>query len=177
MGICGRPSRNHSMSSTTSHRTRLVVAAAILASLSLGLYLGRVQSSASDSPSSLFRHLGNLRQPADLCGDHACLEFSNGLRMVDAHVKHITGIWDLVEGLGPAEVIRFHPTRQRSVQPDLRRSTEHSPRLASDMDYPYGVLTDDTSQVFIRRYVATPPVAVSVLMFLTSKDAEFHLQR
>ncbi|KAJ6482869.1 hypothetical protein C8R47DRAFT_1132955 [Mycena vitilis] len=38
--------------------------------------------------------------PGFACSDHRCLDTARGLRITDGHVKHMTGIWDFVEGMG-----------------------------------------------------------------------------
>ncbi|KAJ7233182.1 hypothetical protein C8J57DRAFT_1382337 [Mycena rebaudengoi] len=59
--------------------------------------------------------------PGPQCGDHPCLDLPNGLRIVNTHLKHITGVWELFESLGHPGMETFVPAAQR-----LSRATSKS---------------------------------------------------
>ncbi|KAJ7620591.1 hypothetical protein DFH06DRAFT_1306147 [Mycena polygramma] len=69
------------------------------------------------------------------CNNRPCLDLPDGLRILDAHVRHVTGIWDLVEGLGYPGMQTFTPARRR----------------LPFGSYPLGPLQDDASHAFMNR--------------------------
>ncbi|KAJ7168335.1 hypothetical protein C8R43DRAFT_984029 [Mycena crocata] len=72
------------------------------------------------------------------CNDHPCLTLTTGLDVVHAHLRHLIGIWDLVDGLGHPGMTTFVPTAQRSWSPDA---------------YPIGVYRDTTSRDLLKSMV------------------------
>ncbi|KAJ6482861.1 hypothetical protein C8R47DRAFT_1217784 [Mycena vitilis] len=69
------------------------------------------------------------------CNNRPCLDLPDGLRILDSHIRHVTGIWDLVEGLGYPGRQTFAPTRKR----------------LPFGSYPLGPLQDDVSHAFMNR--------------------------
>ncbi|KAJ7136169.1 hypothetical protein C8R44DRAFT_394265 [Mycena epipterygia] len=50
---------------------------------------------------------------ARLCRDHPCVDLQHGLVAFDNHLRHLTTVWDLIEGLGHPGGNIFTPTTQR----------------------------------------------------------------
>ncbi|KAJ7143081.1 hypothetical protein C8R43DRAFT_1015606 [Mycena crocata] len=94
-----------------------------------------ILSSMTVSSPRLETLLPGFARSSTSCNDHLCLDPPNGLRIFDAHIRHLTGVWDLIEGLGHPGMETFTPTRQRLMHDS----------------YPLGVYRDTASQVFMRR--------------------------
>ncbi|KAJ7279108.1 hypothetical protein C8J57DRAFT_1305573 [Mycena rebaudengoi] len=73
---------------------------------------------------------------SSLCNGHPCLDLPNGLRIIDNHLKHIAGIWDLLEALGHPEESSLSPSAYRLASDfyPLIRDDPEAQKLLEVMD-------------------------------------------
>jgi hypothetical protein len=97
------------MANLVPPRSRQTVAAtfAVAAALAFGVY----QRFGPDLTGSSSTRLAS----ESLCGDHPCLDLKTGLVVYNNHLRHITEIWSLFEGLGQPGGEVFTPTANRCV--------------------------------------------------------------
>ncbi|KAJ7279110.1 hypothetical protein C8J57DRAFT_1305579 [Mycena rebaudengoi] len=99
---------------------RVAIPTASLTLIAVGAYFELLSTSTEGLP-SLLRSLTH----SSLCQDHTCLDLSGGVQILDGHVSHIAGIWELIESMGQPGF--FTPTARRlqtDTSPMVYRDTK-----------------------------------------------------
>ncbi|KAJ7620578.1 hypothetical protein DFH06DRAFT_1234242 [Mycena polygramma] len=150
----------------------------IIGVFATSLLLFAAYLSFSVKQSSLLESLGWA--PSLACSDHHCLDTTDGLRIMDGHVKHMVGIWNLVEGMGhpggttfvPVAIGRLNPATHEWPPMYHDAASERFLKLARDflmegssMDMELDLLLTRIVGILWRSKTVRSDVSLSVIHF------------